>query len=534
MTQLRSSIAGDHGRFCILLLLALFLSGGCQYWGTKSKRTTHIGALIPIAAPGVAPSRTAAAKTLSTPHDDVRMPDRGTLALDHARRLALAGNPDLHAAQARLEAAQARMADARARFLPSVSFQHKSTVTFLTPPSRPRLTSAIQSAQAIPTTGTDSLQSVSPLIRPFFEPLFGSSNFILRSNSNPFSDHSTGLTFTWTVFDGFIRDAQLLATKHLRGAADRTLADVKRLIVRAVDRAYFQVQLAGEQLRIARADEVFSREQLEETEKLRGAGRATQADVANFRVRMLAAQADVTAAVGLRDTGRVILAELMGRSDVLLPDDVDLAPLSEEVDSDLALASAEPWINHAAVHRPDLRRLSAVVDSEQQNVRAVKGLFSPRVGLSGSWGYDRTSNVRYSEDDQSSAGGIEVRWDLYAGGSRRARLRGSQAIYAEARAVLARLRLSVQAEVRQAVIDLTDAQEQIRLQRENLSTALENRRVVRAGYLAGKETLTRLNEAQRDYIEADAGLARSRIRLRLAWSDLHAAAAFDSEEKIEP
>jgi outer membrane protein TolC len=279
---------------------------------------------------------------------------------------------------------------------------------------------------------------------------------------------------------------------------------------------------------------VFSREQLEETEKLRGAGRATQADVANFRVRMLAAQADVTAAVGLRDTGRVILAELMGRSDVLLPDDVDLAPLSEEVDSDLALASAEPWINHAAVHRPDLRRLSAVVDSEQQNVRAVKGLFSPRVGLSGSWGYDRTSNVRYSEDDQSSAGGIEVRWDLYAGGSRRARLRGSQAIYAEARAVLARLRLSVQAEVRQAVIDLTDAQEQIRLQRENLSTALENRRVVRAGYLAGKETLTRLNEAQRDYIEADAGLARSRIRLRLAWSDLHAAAAFDSEEKIEP
>lgn len=534
MRQLRGSFAGDHSRLGLTLLLASFLICGCQYSGTKTNSATHFGALIPIVEPSVAPSQTHSAKTLPISHDDLRMPEHGTITLDHARRLALRGNPDVHAAQARLEAAQAHLDDARARFLPSLLFQHTSTITFQTPPSRPRLTSAIQSAQVLPTSGTDPLEGVSPLIRPFFEPLFGSSNFILSSNSNPFSDHSTGLTFTWTVFDGFIRDARLLATKHLHGAAVRTLADVKRLIIRAVDRAYYQVQLAGEQLRIARADEAFSREQLEETEKLRGAGRATHADVANFRVRMLAAQADVTAAVGLRDTGRVILAELMGQSDVLLPDDVNLAPLSEEVDADLALASAEPWITHASAYRPDLRRLSAVVDSEKQNVRAAKGLFSPAVGLSGSWGFDRTSNVHYGDDDQSSAGGIEVRWDLYTGGSRRARLRGAQAIYAEARAVLARLRLSVQAEVRQAVIDLTDAQEQIRLQRENLSTALENRRIVRAGYLAGKETLTRLNQAQRDYIEADAGLARSRIRLRLAWSDLHAAAAFDSEEKIEP
>ncbi len=534
MRCLRGSIAGNHGGLGLTLLLASFLVGGCQYRGTKSNNTTHFGALIPIVAPINERPRIPAAKSLPTSHDELRMPDRGTLTLDHARRLALVGNPDVHAAQARLEAAQARITDARARFLPSLSFQHTSTLTFQTPPSRPRLTSAIQSVQGFPTIGTDPLQTISPLIRPFFEPLFGSSNFILSSNSNPFSDHSTGLTFSWTLFDGFIRDARLLATKHLRGAADRTLADVKRLIIRAVDRAYYQVQLAGEQLRIARADEEFSREQLEETEKLRGAGRATHADVANFRVRMLAAQADVTAAEGLRDTGRVILAELMGQSDVLLPDDVNLAPLSEEVDADLALASAEPWIKHASAHRPDLRRLSAVVDSEKQNVRAAKGLFSPAVGLSGSWGFDRTSNVHYGADDQSSAGGIEVRWDLYTGGSRRARLRGTQAIYAEARAALARLRLSVQAEVRQAVIDLTDAQEQIRLQRENLSTALENRRVVRVGYLAGKETLTRLNQAQRDYIEADAGLARSRIRLRIAWSDLHAAAAFDPQEKIEP
>jgi outer membrane protein TolC len=114
---------------------------------------------------------------------------------------------------------------------------------------------------------------------------------------------------------------------------------------------------------------------------------------------------------------------------------------------------------------------------------------------------------------------------LFTGGARGAKVRGAEGRRAEAAATLNRLRLSVQAEVRKAVIDLTNAQTQIRLHRETVATALENRRVVQAGYLAGKENLNRLNEAQRDLITADADLALARIRLRQAWSDLHAAAA---------
>jgi len=108
-------------------------------------------------------------------------------------------------------------------------------------------------------------------------------------------------------------------------------------------------------------------------------------------------------------------------------------------------------------------------------------------------------------------------------------LDSAQSERAEIAANLHRLCLAVQAEVRQAVIDLADAQGRIRLQRENLETAHENRRVIQAAYLAGKETLTRLNEVQRDYIEADASLSLARIRLRLAWTDLHAAAAIYRE-----
>lgn len=448
---------------------------------------------------------------------------QGMLTLENARQIALCGNPSIHEAQARLESARARVADARSRYFPTVRLTHTSTRTFQTPPSRPRLASALQAVQQTPTMlNTDLLQDIPALIRPILQPLLSVGS--LESNTNSYSGHSTAITATWTIFDGFIREAQLLASRHLEEAAAHSLADTRRLVIQAVDTAYYQVQLAVEQVRIARADEAFSREQLEETEKLRGAGRASQVDVANFRVRVLAARADLTAATGLWETGRVILAELMGLDEVALADDVVLSPLTEETKEETVLPESESWIEQALRNRPDLRQLEEVLHSEQQRVRVTKGLYSPAIGVSGTWGFDRDSTLHYSNDDQSSLAGLEVRWDLYTGGSRLAQIRAAESARAEAAAALNRTRLAVQAQVRQAIIALRDAQQQIRLQRETLETARESRRLIQAAYVAGKESLTRLNEAQRDFIQADVNLAFARIRLRQAWSDLHVAA----------
>ncbi len=191
----------------------------------------------------------------------------------------------------------------------------------------------------------------------------------------------------------------------------------------------------------------------------------------------------------------------------------------------MAESQAEVWIQRALKNRPDILQLEQALKSNEERVRAAKGLFSPSVLVSGSWGFDRSSTLRYTLDDQSSAGAVEVRWQIFAGGSRHAQVRRAQSELAETRANLNRRRLAVQSEVHQAVIDIRKAQEEIRLQRQTLEAARENRRIVRAAYLAGKEPLSRLNETQRDFIEADANLARARIRLRLSWSDLYAAAA---------
>lgn len=469
---------------------------------------------------------------IATESADLLMP-ADVLTLERAREIALRANPDVHAAQARLQAALARITQARSLYYPLVTFTHNSTRTFHTPASRNRLPTSLQPAPTVPTDTTlTSTDVLTALLNALQRPLLGDTD-TGRGDRNSFSEHATAFTVSWTVFDGFMREARILSAKYLHSAAGLSLADVERLLVLAVDAAYYQVQLAEEQLRIARADEEFSREQLSVSERLLGAGRAIQSDVDNFRVRLLFAQTNVVEAEGLRDTGRVALAELMGLSGTELPPTLPLSPLAVEGALDLTAPDAGHWLELAVQNRPDLAQLERIVESRKEDLRAAQGLLMPAVNVSGSWGFDRASNLRYENDDQSSAAGIEFRWDVFTGFRRPAVIRESEALLAESQAMVNRMKLTIEREVRQSVIDVRNAQEQIRLQTENLQTARETRAVVQALYEGGKETLTRLNEVQRDYVEADAQLALARIQLRVAWSNLRAAAAAENGEVFE-
>jgi outer membrane protein len=444
------------------------------------------------------------------------------LFLPEAREIALQANPDVHAAQARLEASLARIAEARAAYYPVLSLIHNSTRTFQTPAVRNPLIRPFlqQLPQVFSTTQGIDVGSLFGLLS---SQILGTST--AGGETNSFSQHSSLMSVTWTLFDGFAREARLLASKHNYRATAMAMADVQRLVVQAVDTAYLQILLGREQLRIALADEQFSREQLTQAERNRDLGKATQADVLNFQVRVRTAQANVTVARGVLNTARVVLAELMGLPDAELPDTVRLPPLEEETEENLTPPDEGEWVERGLRNRPDLAQRKHALEAAVEYVGVAKAQFSPAVTLSGSYGYENRGNMGYSNDDQSSAVGIEVNWQLFTGGFRTSQLRRSEAERREALANLERIRLAVASEVRQSIVTLTNAQEQVRLQRVNLDSARENRQIIRAQYAAGKESLVRLNEAQRDFVQTDADLAAARIRLRQAWTNLYASAA---------
>jgi outer membrane protein TolC len=464
------------------------------------------------------------AVSAANPDSQTLAPLSGELTLEEARQRALRANPDVHAAQARIEAAFARIGEAQAAYYPNLLLTANSSRTFLAPGLIGRVTPPINPfLPFLPFAPTQDTLTFGSLLTALSQPLLQPRG-LGGGDSNAFSQHSMTTTVTWTLFDGFVRRARVLATRANHQAAQRERANVERLILSAVDTAYYQTQLGREQLRVAMADEAFSREQLAETEKMVQAGIAARDDVLNFQVRVLAAQAQVTASTGARDMGRVLLAELMALPDVMWPDGLEVAPLAEEASEDLMKPDVEAWTQQALTRRNDLAAAEFRVQSAAANIRLARGQFNPTLNLSGSYGFEKRSTFELSEDDQSAAGGLEMRWQIFTGGFRTSQLRRAEAERREAAAQLERTRNAVRSEVQRAIIALRDAQQQVALQRLTLEAAGENRRIVQAQYVAGRATLVRLNEAQRDYVQADANLATARIRLRQAWSDLRTAA----------
>ena len=445
----------------------------------------------------------------------------GLLTLDQAREVALKVNPDIHGARARLEAALSRIAEARSFYFPQVAFAHNSTRTLLTPATRSRFPTTHGSTPAVQDLPENP--TVLDILKLIQIPLFGQQS-LSANNSNSFSDHTSILSTTWTLFDGFVRESRLMSAKCNYRASVMAVGDVERLLVQAVDAAYYQAQLGREQVRIAMADEQFSREQLIQAQKRFEVRKITQADVLHFEVRVRAAQADLVAAKGLRDTGRVLLAELLGLPGARLAEDIELSLLEQETEAELTPPEVDDWLEYAVRFRPDLAQAHHTLEARRENIRLARGQFSPELSLSSSYGFEKASNVSYSSDDQSAAIGIELRWQLFTGGFRTSQVRRAQAEWWEAAAALERKRLEVGADVRMAIVNLVNGQEQAKLQRLNVESALESRRIVRLEYASGKASLVRLNEAQRDYVGSEVELALARIRLRQAWSDLQAAA----------
>ncbi|HEY3246474.1 MAG TPA: TolC family protein [Phycisphaerae bacterium] len=455
-------------------------------------------------------------------------PPSGELTLDEAQRRALRANPDIHAAVARLESAFARIGESQAAYYPNLSLTGNWSRTFLSPSLVGRITPPINPLPFLPFSPTQDTLNFASILSALSRPLLQTGG-LGGGDSNGFSQNSFTFTATWTLFDGFVRRARLLATRANYSASKYERANVERLISSAVNAAYHQTQLGREQLRVAMADEAFSREQLSETEKMVRAGTAARDDVLNFQVRVLAAQAQVTASTGVRDMGRVLLAELLALPDVHWPEGLEVAALTEEQPEDLVEPEVGAWTERAIENRADLKAADYRLKSASENIRLARGQFSPTLNLSGSYGFEKRSTFELSEDDQTAAGGLEMRWQIFTGGFRTSQLRRAEAERREAAAQLERTRNAVLSEVQRAIIGLKDAQQQVALQRLTLEAATENRRIVQAQYVAGRATLVRLNEAQRDYVQADANLATARIRLRQAWSDLNTSAGSNDQ-----
>jgi outer membrane protein TolC len=413
------------------------------------------------------------------------------LDLRTSQSLALAGNPNMEAARARVEQARARVSQAVATWWPSLDVSGSG--------ARVRLSD-------------NSYQGNQRLAA-----LWGGTT------DQTTDRYGAGAQATWVLFDGFYRNFKEQQAAFDEQSVAAALVDSRRLLVTSVAEAFLNAQLAQTRVDIARADETFYTRQLEDAQNRYNVGAGPWGDVLNIKVQLNTAKTGLMLYQREFEAAGYGLAALLGLPEAEFPSHVRLEALDRESVTKGQQKTPEVLIKEALAARPDIRRLEMVVKQAEATKGVAKAPFYPKVQVAGVVEGVREGDAGLGSDDFGSTVGMNMSWNLYAGGADKARMIEAEQAKREAVYTLAGLRNSVAAEIRQDLALLAAAQEQVRLQRETVKLVEENRDLAKNEYDAGEASLVRLNEAQRDLNTTYSRLAQALVSYHLAMQRLLSA-----------
>ncbi len=198
------------------------------------------------------------------------------------------------------------------------------------------------------------------------------------------------------------------------------------------------------------------------------------------------------------------------------------AALDERISADASLAAApvEALVQRALGSRTELKALAARADSLASQSHAETGKALPQVALIG--GYTHFDNQILDRQDFSTVG-IGFTWNLFDGGQARQRAAALRSAGRAAQERLDDLRSSIELQVRQAWLDVHEAQARVRASGEAVAQAEENLRSSRELYGAGLATNTQVLDAVSLEVNAvnnrdNATLDESLALLRLSYA----------------
>ncbi|ACN16479.1 MdtQ [Desulforapulum autotrophicum HRM2] len=412
------------------------------------------------------------------------LPDipQGSLTLDQAFKTALARNPDILEAKARIESARAVVKQARSAYLPTVSL-------------------------------TGNVKAIDATIQPDWMPTY-------RLNES-YNETGVGLGLTWLIFDGFAREANALAANYGVEQRKQMLAETRRLLLKAVATAFYQAQLAVEGMVVARENQQFN-QVLERDSRIRWeVGTVPEAEMLNFSVKALQAESDFLTAQRDFKIVKTVLAQLMGLPGALLPP--NLYPVRISKGQRHPPDSFDADYQFALEHRPDLKALDQGALALDQRLRAQKGANSPTIALVSGADYLFQDDITViDQEEHDTYVGIVASWDLYTGGRTSGKI---EAVNAQIRALDHQrqgLLLSISSAIHQSRDRADTAFETYERQNKTLELTRRIRDHVETAYRAGTLPLTRLNQAQTDLVRASGAVAFTWIDYQIALVNLMA------------
>jgi len=278
------------------------------------------------------------------------------------------------------------------------------------------------------------------------------------------TDGSISLGLSQNLYDGGLRELKIHRAQDDLAQNTASLERTRQTVTFNVTKSYYSLLRAQRLADVSNTQVQYIQGQLQMAEARVAAGDAAEVELLPIQAELANAQVDALAAKNSARTATIQLQQAMG-----LPLQGDFAIQEATVAEDQAILTLDESLAQAKARRPEVRESKASLDSAGTAVKTAKLDLSPRPVVTGQMGQDLTGD---NGNTISLSAGIA--YSLFSGGNTRAVYDEAIASRDSARVRAAQVDKDIVAEVEQAYLNLTDAQERRNASDVSLQAARRN------------------------------------------------------------
>lgn len=292
----------------------------------------------------------------------------------------------------------------------------------------------------------------------------------------PFNFFDVRASLSQTVFD-LTNWNNYRSAREVQHANEQSAEDARDLVVFAVSGAYVQVIASKAKVDSARAQLETANTLFRQTSEQRNVGLVAQVDVNRAQVQALTQQQRLLSLQNDLAKQKINLARLTGLPPIELYDISDNIPYSPPPP-----ITVETAIQQAFEHRSDLKAAEAQVRAAERSRAAARAERLPSFSVSADYGVIGT-NPSQSHGTFAVAGTIRI--PIWQGGRTEGNIEQAEAALIQRKAELDDVRGRIEAEVRNAYLDLQAATSQVDLALKNIQVSQQNLELTRQRFEAG-------------------------------------------------
>jgi outer membrane protein TolC len=415
-----------------------------------------------------------------------------TITLEQAVQMALQQNPAFQTRKDDADAARARLKETQSAWYPRFDFNQDFT----------------RGNNPVYVFGTKLTQRQ-----------FSASDFALNklNTPTPLDNFQTRFSGQWRLFDSGETLLHQRSAKRLVTAADFQTEQARQDLIFEIVKSYYGLLVMKQNAKAAEEAVKTAEASERRMETMHKAGMLVDSDLLSAKVFVSQMKDREIQAQNSLALSEMQLAQEMG-----MALDTPAEPVGVLAGPSAPTKTIQDWMQTALQERPGLRAAQLEETAMDDERKAAKAEFGPKVGLFGST--ERDAMTLGGPSGTNWIAGARLDFNLFAGGTQKARLAEAAAGESKARHNVEWLRSGVQMEVRKAFLDGNAAAQRAAAASDAADQAKESLRIVQNRYEAGLTTVTELLRAQTAQLDATTGYLAALQDWQVARAQLERAA----------